>query len=98
VEVPIASLVLFAGEGRLCPQGDKKVRRRSSERPYHRPKARRLQRDVQLTGPLAVGQPSSLESALEMLLVEDLREVEDGAAMAAAAGRADRLSWVCLRA
>jgi len=38
------------------------MRRRSSERPYHRPQARRLQRDVQLTGPLAVGE---LGGALE---------------------------------
>jgi hypothetical protein len=62
MEVPVASLVLFAREGRLCPQGDKKVRRRSSERPYHRTKARRLQRDVQLTGPLAAGERLSLGS------------------------------------
>ena len=43
------------------------MRRRSSERPYHRPKARRLQRDVQLTGPLAVGE---LGGALQMVVEE----------------------------
>lgn len=42
------------------------MRRRSSERPCHRPQARRLQRDVQLTGPLAVGE--SLGDALEMVV------------------------------
>ena len=51
-----ASLVLFAREGRLCPFADKRMGRRSSERPYHHPQTRRLQRDVQLTDPLAVGE------------------------------------------
>lgn len=69
VELPAsqrASLALFAREGRLCPQADKRMRRRSSEWPYHRPQARRLQRDVQLTGPLAMGE--SLGDALEMVV------------------------------
>ena len=63
--------------------------RRSSERPYHRPQTRRLQRDVQLTGPLAVGEPWRCGGLDEVVMV--MVEAEAGAAMAAAAGRADRL-------
>lgn len=74
--------------------------RRSSERPYHRPQTRRLQRDVQLTGPLAVGEPWRCGGLDEVVMV--MVEAEAGAAMAAAAGRADRLdhpvrlSWACM--
>lgn len=50
------ALVFLAREGRRCPFADKTIGRRSSERPYHHPQSRRLQRDVQLTGPLAVGE------------------------------------------
>lgn len=91
----LASLALFAREGRRCPFADKTMGRRSSERPYHRPQARRLQRDVQLTGPLAVGEPWGC-AALDQMVV---KEADAGAAMAAAAGRArpsspGRLSYI----
>jgi hypothetical protein len=45
-----------AKDGWFCPFGDEGMGRRSSERPYHHPQARRLQRDVQLTGPLVMGE------------------------------------------